>query len=474
MAQEKESFSNKEMKKEAKKSSSRRKTGWKFWFSFWLVSAFLLFSWYVFLQVRNKNIQNLKPLTGLLPIGSERRNELTVLADVYDKAGGFDGEKTFLILFQNDMELRPGGGFIGSFGIIKAKNGKVSDFQIHDTGVFDGRVPDTEQPPYPMAEMLHIKSWQMRDSNWSPDFKINAEKAEYFYKLGQGGENFDGVIAINTEVLNSVLEITGPVKIADYPGEYNDETAILQLEYQVEKGYQEQGIAKGERKSVMKEMAAVLIEKMHNFNISEQMELAKKIEENLKQKNIQMFFKDESLQSEVEDINWAGRVKNYKGDYLMAIDANLSSLKSDLCIKREMKYEVDLTAEKPQVTLNLTYDHTCRTRDWMTTNYNDWLRVYIPEGSWLEDSSVPQENLRFENDLGKKVIGVPVYVEIGKKETITLKYDLPAELKSNSYSLFIQKQSGSGEVPVSISVKKADGSVSEANEVLREDKMFSF
>jgi len=457
-----------------KKRRNPKQKSWKFWVSFWLVSAFLLFSWYVFLQIRNKNVQNLKPLTNFLPVGNERRNELTVLADVFEKAGGFDSEKTFLLLFQNNMEIRPGGGFIGSFGILKAKNGKVSDFQVHDTGVFDGRVPDTEQPPYPMAEMLHIKSWQMRDSNWSPDFKVNAEKAEYFYKLGQGEENFDGVIAINTEVLNSILEITGPIKMSDYPGEYNDESAILQLEYQVEKGYQEQGIAKGERKSIMSDMAQVLIEKIHNFSVSQQLELAKKIEADLKQKNIQLFFKDESLQSEVEDINWAGRVKNYKGDYLMVVDANLNSLKSDICMKREIKYEVDLSAEKPTATLNLTYEHTCREKDWMTANYNDWLQVFIPEGSWLKESSVPQENLRFGNDLGKKVIGVPVFVEIGKKETITLKYDLPSELKDENYSLFVQKQSGSGEVPISISVKKTDGSVSEANDILLEDKTFGF
>ncbi|MFH0929743.1 MAG: DUF4012 domain-containing protein [Candidatus Moraniibacteriota bacterium] len=457
-----------------KKRKKTKQKSWKFWISFWLVSAFLLFSWYVFLQIRNKNIQNLKPLTSFLPVGSERRNELTVLADVFDKAGGFDGEKTFLILFQNNMELRPGGGFIGSFGILKAKNGKVSEFQIHDTGVFDGRVSGTEQPPYPMAEMLHIKSWQMRDSNWSPDFKINAEKAEYFYKLGQGSENIDGVIAINTEVLNSILKITGPIKIPGYPGEYNNESAILQLEYQVEKGYVEQGIAKGERKSIMSDMAQVLTEKIHNFSISQQMELARKMEADLKQKNIQLFFKDESLQSEVEEINWAGRVKNYKGDYLMAVDANLNSLKSDICIKRGIKYEVDLSAEKPTAILNLTYEHTCRAKDWMTADYNDWLRVFVADGSWLSESSVPKGNLRFGNDLGKKVIGVPVFVEIGKKGTITLKYDLPSELKNDNYSLFVQKQSGSGDVMVNILVKKADGSVSEVNEALLEDKMFIF
>jgi len=341
------------MRQESEKASPKKaaKRSWKFWLVFWLVAVVLLFSWYVFLQIKNKNIENLKPLIGILPVSSERKNELSVLTDVYDKAGGFDGEKTFLILFQNDMELRPGGGFIGSFGILKAEGGKVSDLQIHDTGIFDGRVPDTETPPYPMGEDLHINSWKMRDSNWSPDFRANAEKAEYFYKLGEGGENFDGVIAINTKVLNSILAITGPIKIADYPGEYNDETAILQLEYQVEKGYQEQGIEKGERKNVMRDMADVLVQKMHSFNLSQQMELAKKMETHLKQKDIQMFFKDENLQSEIKDMGWAGEVKGFEGDYLMVVDANLNSLKSDLCIKRKLKYEVDLAPKNPQAVL---------------------------------------------------------------------------------------------------------------------------
>ncbi len=32
---------------------------------------------------------------------------------------GFNGERTYLLLFQNNLELRPSGGYIGSFGIFK-------------------------------------------------------------------------------------------------------------------------------------------------------------------------------------------------------------------------------------------------------------------------------------------------------------------------------------------------------------------
>src|SRR4030042_506487 len=93
-----------------------RKYTWKFWLIFWLVAALALFGWYVYLQIQNRNIENLKPLANILPVSSERKNELQILADIYDKMGGWDGEKTFLVLFQNDMELRPGGGFIGRLG----------------------------------------------------------------------------------------------------------------------------------------------------------------------------------------------------------------------------------------------------------------------------------------------------------------------------------------------------------------------
>jgi hypothetical protein len=479
-----------------------KKTSWKILVVFWLIAIILLAGWYVFLQVRNRNIENLKPLVKIAPVGSERQNEISALMDIYSqiaclpmRQGGSNCEKNLLVLFQNDLELRPGGGFVGAFGVVKVKKGKIADIQVFDTGNFDKNIPNTEMPPAPLTDILGTESWKMRDSNWSPDFKADAEKAEYFYKLGGGKENIDGVVAINTQVLNSVLAITGPVKIEGYPGEYRDENAILQLEYQVEKGYAEQGIEKAGRKNIMGELADVLSQKIQSLNISQQFALAQKMEDHLKQKDIQLFFQDENLQKEIENIDWGGRVKEYSGDYLMAVDANLLALKSDYCIQRKMDYGLDLTGENPQAVLNITYNHTCRAKDWMTTDYRDWLRVYVPEDSYLTESSGetgdihPHTNNEISNnsdsisennigvgasELGKKVFGMHVDVPVGENKTITLKYRLPQSLKNNNYHLLVQKQSGSGEVPFEISVKKPDGSEFQAQENLVGDKEFGF
>ena len=450
-----------------------KKYSLKFWLTFWLMAILALFGWYIFLQIQNRNIENLKPLANILPVNSERKNELQVLADIYDKMGGWDSEKTFLILFQNDMELRPGGGFIGSFGIVKTRNGKISDLEVHDTANFDVRIPDAETPPAPIAEAFRFKGWKMRDSNWSPDFRVNAEKAEYFYKLGQGGEKFDGVIAVNTDILNSILAITGPVKINDYPGQYNDQTAILQLEYQVEKGFLEQGIDKKERKNILAELAEVLIGKVHSFSFSENLELGKKIEDHLKRKDIQFFFKNEELQKEIDALNWGGRVKDFGGDYLMVVDANMNSLKSDICLRRSADYTADFREETPVAELKITYEHTCRTKDWMTADYRDWLRAYVPKDSFLLEASGQESNAVFSDELGKKVFGMKVFVPVGGTKTITLKYKLPENISREDYKLLVQKQSGSGKLPVKIIVRKKDGSEFSAEEVLTGDREFS-
>jgi len=118
---------------------------------------------------------------------------------------GFNGEKTYLLLFQNNLELRPSGGYIGNFGIIKVENGNPTVFELHDTNIFDGFGTIKTEPPRPLYDHLKIDNWQMRDGNWSPDFKISAEQVEYFYRLQGGHENFDGIIAINATPIEPIV-----------------------------------------------------------------------------------------------------------------------------------------------------------------------------------------------------------------------------------------------------------------------------
>ncbi len=428
----------------------------KFWVIFWSISVIFLAGFWFVLQFKNNPAGTIDSAIDYVPFLSNKEEYKSIA-----KFGNYilkqdDQEKTFMILFQNNMELRPGGGYIGSFGILKMKNGHIVDLQTHDLSNFDGRVPNGIPTPYPMKETLNVSDWKLRDSNWSPDFPTNAEKADYFYHLGEGQENFDGIVAINTNVLASFLEVTGPITLTDYPGTYDSQNAILNLEYQVEKGYAQQGIDKGERKTVMTELADEIMKRVSTFNVSQKIALAKIFLSDLNEKDIQLNFKDVQMEDAANQAGWDGTVnQNWSNDYLMLVDANLGAFKSDYYINRSFDYTIDLSGDAPKVDLKITYVHTGKVKDWMTRDYLSYLRIYVPKGAWLE-SSDGLTDIQYGDELGKKYFGSIVKVPLNETRTFSISYTLPKDIAEN-YNLLIQKESGLKSVPGKITVIEKNG-----------------
>jgi hypothetical protein len=383
-------------------------------------------------------------------------------------------EKTFLVLFQNNLELRPGGGFIGSFGILKVRDGGITHFAVHDTGNFDGRIPSTVSPPYPMKETLRIDSWKLRDSNYAPDFGENAKWAETFYQMGQGEERFDGVVAVTANVLTSFLKVTGPVQLEGFPGTYGSDNAIIDLEYQVEQGYLKQDIAFGERKSVMGLLGMEILSRIKALPLSKKYELFQTMLEDLRRKDIQLSFKDERLQEAVTAAGWGGAMDHaWKDDYLFLVDANLNSFKSDYYVERSYAYAIDLSRETPRATLAVTYRHTAQVRDWFAKDYQTFLRVYVPEGSFLDTVTGAAADPVYGKFLSKKYFGTLIQVPINSEKTVTFEYVLPQDIEREWYDLKIQKQPGLNDVPVRVTVIRKDGTKEEKGFALNRDTVLS-
>ncbi|HBI33998.1 MAG TPA: hypothetical protein DEA43_03275 [Candidatus Moranbacteria bacterium] len=451
-----------------------KKYSLKFWVIFWSVSGLFLLGWYFYWNTQNRGMaSSVENVLSFLPINNSQKKEYRALTKVGDfLLKSDDKEKNLLVLFQNNMEIRPGGGFIGAFGIVKLKNGKIISLETHDLSNFDVKIPNTMIPPYPLREMGVADFWKLRDSNFSPDFAINAKKTEEFYQLGGGEEKLDGVIGITANVLSSILKITGPISVEGYPGTYNSDNAILSLEYQVEKAFEEQGIDRDERKLVMSDLAKEIEKRVFSFNLSQKIELAKILLADLNKKDIQLNFENEKLQKEIKAANWAGEVdQNWSKDYLMTVDANIGAFKSDYYVKRSIDYTVDLSKQLPVAKLKITYEHTAKQKDWMTRDYRDYLRVYVPENSELIDQK-NFDDTKFGSEFGKKYFGAIVRVPIGTSKTVEINYAMPQEIK-NDYNLKIQKQAGLNDVPIVFHLIKEDGTTEEFSRVMNSDLVLS-
>lgn len=397
---------------------------------------------------------------------------LVKLVSAFMNTGG--EERVFLVLFQNNMELRPGGGFIGSFGILKVKDGSITSFASHDVVNFDGRIPDTVPAPYPLPETLGVKSLKLRDSNVSPDWSVNAKAAEDFYKMGKGEEELDGVIGITTNVLTSFLSVVGPVEVPGYPGEYDAETGVLDLEYQVEQAFYKQGISRGERKSIMNLLGNIILERAKGLSISGKYDLFKVVLDDLHKKDIQISFKDDSLQEIVRAAGWSGEIdREWESDYLLAVDSNMNSFKTDYRMRRKMDYSIDLSGKQPKAKLVVTYEHTAKEKDFMTKDYQSFARIYVPEGSWLESVTGNAKPAVFGSELGKKYFGAIVQIPLGATRSVTWTYALPEDFDVTDYDLLIEKQPGLNDVPVTVTVKEKDGTVTEKSFVLNRPAVWS-
>ena len=368
---------------------------------------------------------------------------------------GFKEEKTYLLLFQNNLELRPSGGYLGNFGILKVKNGQVVSSEIHDTNIFDGFGKIKTDPPQPIKDYLKIDNWQMRDANWSPDFPTSAQQAEYFYNLQGGQEEFDGIIGINAAILPDLLELTGPIYLAEFNKKFESKDILYQLEYEVEKGYIDRGIESGERKTVFKALVKEVLKQLSQKSFWEQKELKDLAFRELDKKNILLFFKDEEIQKVISEFNWQGAVnQSYQNDYLMIVEANLAAKKSNAFIKREVEYSVDLSGARPQAELKIKYIHQGGQKDWFNDDYRAYLRIYLPQGSWLLSAKGVKDETRFLDELNKTVFGNCLEIPTGQEKTIEFTYLLPEKIREESdYQILVQKQSGIDSFPFKLILK---------------------
>lgn len=410
-------------------------------------------------------------VTQFLPINQNTKDEIQAIDKFVQYFTVKDGvERRYLILLQNNMELRPTGGFLGQYAVVKIKDGEVTSLFVEDANLLDQRITADVPAPYPFERMISIRKWKFRDSNFYPDFPTSVDKIKYFYRLAGGNDDFDGVIGVNATILSDVLEITGPITVPGYPGTYTSENAVLKLEEQVEVDFAYQGINVQDRKLILKKMAAILIDELSS--ISNFSKVSNLVFEELRNKEVQFYFENQEMQILAEKVGWAGRVnQEWDGDYLMAVDTNLGALKSDYYMDREMIYNVDLTAEKPTATLEIVYTHNATYGDWRTTDYHSYLRVYTPLGTEL----ISREMVSYPNiqeNHGRQYFGFICHTIMNDQTRAKIVYTLPEELREN-YKLLIQKQSGVGEVPVTINVKTAEKEYSQ-KEVLKNELKFEF
>lgn len=369
----------------------------------------------------------------------------------------------YLVLLQNDTEARPTGGFIGSYVIIDINDGYLTKMDFHDIYELDGQLQEYIEPPSDIA--LVSDNWRMRDSNYSPDFAVSAEKAAWFLQK-QKGPSVDTVIAINQSIIADLLELTGPIHLGSLEAPLTKENFQIILSYIIESKIS----GAGSPKQIMAELVPAFQKKLLQEAPMNQILAA--LVKGIDQKKMLFYSRNEGIQSLFDNFEMTGRtqITSEKEDYLNVVVTSIGGNKSDRYMQQTIDHSTLVQADGTLVNeVTITRKHTWTLKDleaWRSMiksfGFNDlppqiqsilgsgpnkvFVKLYVPKGSELVSSEgFPQENVLTEDaeEIDKTFFMVQMETIAGREESVSITYVLPYKLTllpADAYKFHAQVQ----------------------------------
>ena len=376
---------------------------------------------------------------------------------------GKEEPRYYLFLFQNDGELRPTGGFWTAYGILKVEKGKVSPVISEDIYALDARFKSVIPAPRPIKNYhKNVYYWYLRDMNLSPDFEESVKTFIKYYRNIKGVHQFDGVIAVDTQVLVDLLKVLGRIGVPGW-GNFGPEPdkrcwgcpqVVYQLELLADKPL---ATFRANRKGFLGPLMHSIIANALGSPKDQVSRLVGVGLNNLKSKHILVYFEDPKLQQAVRSLKIGGKIEAFEGDYFHLNDANFAGAKSNLFIKQSVKQEYRFTPEGKIVKkVTVVYQNTAPASDCnlergglcLNGLYRNWFRFYVPRGSRLIKMTGSEVKPQAYEELGKTVFEgfygdkYPLYPQGSTR--VTVEYELPFKI-DKKLKLLIQKQPGTRE-----------------------------
>ena len=381
-----------------------------------------------------------------------------------------------LVLLQNNNEIRPTGGFIGSLGFVDLNDGRIENISVRDVYDFDGQATGTRAPTSEIS-IVSGSDWGIRDSNTSPDFEISARQAKRFLEEAKG-PGVDSVVAVDLEFVREILKRVGPIEIEEHALLLTDENFDIILSYLVESKQFGRTTPKEILKYFLADIQVAIFEKM------EPLEFIELISNAVVEKHVQAYSDDSEVQAWFKELGAAGNLSPAApyNDYLNVINVSVGGNKTDMFMWQALKHETFIKENGSllnQLTIKRTHTWNQDSENWvhdqlrMAAVYSPhpemmrilgkdtnkvMVRAYVPYGSKLTTAmGVPQEEIQTMTDevitydgFGKTTRKLtyflfPMDTKIGSSSEVVLAYELPFTLDFDpldDYRFFFDKQAG--------------------------------
>ena len=435
-----------------------------------------------------------------LPLVGQWLNGVQRLLPVLPSLLGIGTPTSYLIEMLDSSELRPGGGFIGNYGIATLSGGRLSSAHITDVDLldrpFEAQNKTIAYPPaYSWFPLVHA-SWSFRDSNLDADFPTAARYGEQNYHIEGGNLPVQGVIAFTPMLIQNTLTITGPIYIPEYQETITSENIIARIHYH-QLGAAGEGpdtVASPDghsslRKRFTELLSEYFLERIHQLPSSALPKLLQVLMNGVRTKDLQLYFNNSAAEAMLHVAHIDDSIASPTGDSLMVVDANVSPNKANSFIQNTMSDQITIDAQGNAVhSTTLTYAWTIPGVNYGNALYRDYVRIYVPPDAVLnQESGLAKQSVT--TAFGRKVLGGFLYLSYSQTKSITLDWTVPHVATKDVQGMWhyqdeIQRQAGilwtmnvQVTLPAQATIKDVQGGLQKQNVreasytgVLNEDK----
>ena len=369
---------------------------------------------------------------------------------------GFFGDKTYLVILQDNDEIRGTGGLMDVFGLFRIHDGNIASLQYQyvssDTNSTWNPIVNLDGPAS-FTQFLGVDTAALSDSNVQYNFSSFAPTMQSnFYNAT--GQRVDGIIALDFTAVEAIMNVTGPITVSG--GVITSRNVVDRLHYY--DGIAEFGGGKTSLTSLLSTLTFDLGRLVLDSSVAQKLELYTTLQ-TLENEGHVLIYPNQGFWFRSAGGNAAGESTPPAADSISVVDTTLGTAKADFGVTRTIDYHVQLFSDGSAVsTLTLTYTNG----NWW--DYDVFSTTLVPAGAQLV--SAQNDTHAFlgpvvTNGDGVTALSSRILVSANTTGSVTYTYTQPNVVSASGiahhYDLYIHKQAGINSYILNASVQLPPG-----------------
>jgi hypothetical protein len=419
----------------------------------------------------------------------------------FDLIMGKDSPKTYAIFFGNNHELRPGGGFIGSFALVKFHKLKLTEMKIYDVYDADGQLKARVAPPEPISRYLGQPFFFLRDSAFTADFPTNTLTAEDFINKELGVSSIDGAFMLTFSAIEQIIGAIGPIYIPDYQTQVDYENVYYKMQKYIE---EDSFPGSTRKKDFIDSLVAEIMQRLSEPKDAVKILLT--LRSSFDRKFASAYFKDDTLQSILDKYHWSGRqlspdcigVDSIQKDtcvanYIYPVEANLGVNKANAFMKRHYTLSTKVLSDGTiESVFEVYFINESKKNIFPGGLYKNYYQLYLPPKTQILsltiDDSITSKYETEESNYTRFAYLLEIPESTKRKLRLVYRLDRKLSRRVSTLQTIIQKQIGLPDSAIQLRFGLRDqhkiissnfsplayGDVFEYNSAIDSDKIYYF